>query len=754
MTTQHHPAMTATQANTRNWTQVEYTWDDILAWLPTPTDHKENRGYVFGEFTTTLRRYSDFRARDVITLDFDRHAAEVPGAIRALGVRAAAHTTWSHAPDDPRWRGIFPLDRMVSAAEYEIAAESLAQKLVPSAVDPASFSAVQFMWRPSAQQLDWYEFLSVDGPVLSAQELIDSHDDTQTPWRKRPLGRIQKRDPFTIKGWVGAFNRRYQDLNELIAKYDIPYEEVSPDRYKYTLSHSVAGMGPIPERPGLWYSHHSTDPAGGKAQSAFDLVRIHRHGELDAEADPATPINRLPSYVRMIADVEADEDVKSEFFTSEFDPVLEDEMTERTWRTKLTLDKHGRVQNTITNLELILHHDDAFSGIAYNEMLDDVVSKCAFPWSRGVRSSDAVSQFDRSACITHLERAYGLRVTMDRLTNLINTLALSRPFHPVRDYLSTLVWDGIPRMEYCLPGVPDSPHARMAARVTLLGAVARVLDPGCQHDTALILYGPEGIGKTRWLRAMSLGYIAQLGDIGEKDTLITAHRTWFAVADEAESMRRAEFSALKSFMTRTTDNFRRPYERSDSQWARQFVIVGTTNDQQFLRDEEGNRRFLIVHCQRPSPHIFDKGFIDQVWAEAVARYRDGEQTFLSLDEELAARENRAGFTLSDDLVGQIEAYMNMKVPDNWDMMSSPARRQWFQTGRHGEDVFVPAGDRTPQQISAPAVARKILGVLGAVPEAVLRRIYAALGNSRWLVPAGNAHDGPYGVQLVYREELI
>jgi len=183
---------------------------------------------------------------------------------------------------------------------------------------------------------------------------------------------------------------------------------------------------------------------------------------------------------------------------------------------------------------------------------------------------------------------------------------------------------------------------------------------------------------------MAKGYSAGLGRLGDKDTLLVMQRSWIMTSDEGHSLRKADFDAQKEFLTRTADVFRIPYEREARVHKRHVVIWGTTNDEVFLRRQEGNRRFLIVRCEREADdHTLTPEYVDQVWAEAVHLYRKGEQLWLTPEQSAMAGEEREHFTEEDAMAGVIESYLSTLVPAEWDTMSPEARQLWLANQSDG-----------------------------------------------------------------------
>jgi predicted P-loop ATPase len=216
----------------------------------------------------------------------------------------------------------------------------------------------------------------------------------------------------------------------------------------------------------------------------------------------------------------------------------------------------------------------------------------------------------------------------------------------VRDYLDALVWDGKPRIDRWLidcAGADDTPHVRAVSRRALVGAVRRVRQPGCKLDEMLVLESPQGMGTSSALRILAVDDRWFTDDLPlESDAAQLVKATAGKWIVEASASKGCSSSALlKACLSRRCDMTRLPYDRKSSLVPRQFVIVGTTSETDYLRDATSNRRFWPVRIQR-----FDlerlRADRDQLWAEASVAEATGESIFLDpLDPGLCSAEGPA-----------------------------------------------------------------------------------------------------------------
>jgi hypothetical protein len=755
--------VTAPRANTLHWKAGKVTWEEIIAWLDNPASKKECGNYVLGTLrkTTTThkgkedsctglhRTKSAVVTRSVITLDVDSPEETLPDRIETETPWASIiHTTYSSAPDAIRLRVLFKTTRPLLPDEYVFVANALMEKLGAKQFDPGSSQPERYMFMPAAQEPEWFQSWVFDGDAVDVDEILEDYDPDLSD-EKSPKPHHSKRDPFGIEGTIGAFNRVYPTVDAVAEAYDLPYEPArEEDRWQLVGSRSIAGVNEV--SPGLFYSHHITDPAYGLTCSSFDLARLHLFGDLDGDVPSTTPVNRRPSNVAMLQLAARDHRVIAELVGGDFDAEMDD-LVDNDWKLKLKLHpRTGAMLDDIRNWDLVKQHEPFLEGLFFNEFSLVVESAVDLPWRPLAQGGPTISSTDRASFCHHLERVYRLRPARSLVDELIDTKAHEKFVNPVKDYLVGLKWDGVPRVEECLPGVVPTDYTRMVARKALVAAVARALNPGCKWDHTLVLFGPEGLGKSWWVDKLALGYSASLGRIGDKDTLLTMQRSWIMVSDEGYSLRKAEADVQKEFLTRTEDVFRLPYDREAMAHPRHCVIWGTTNDEVFLRRQEGNRRFLIVRCTNKVD--FDEltpEYINQLWAEAVDLYTSGELLFLTEEESQLASIEREEFTEEDALQGLVDEYLNTPVPSHWDELSPEARKIWLASRADG---LVPEGDILVERTCSAQLWVEALGNrYGAHSRSDLLQINTVMKQlPNWRALPGRHRVPGYGVQLVFQ----
>jgi predicted P-loop ATPase len=302
------------------------------------------------------------------------------------------------------------------------------------------------------------------------------------------------------------------------------------------------------------------------------------------------------------------------------------------------------------NVRLLLSNDPSLQGIAkYDEFAGDLIlarpitSDAALVGERGTPRlwTDA----DTATLQTYIQQRHIPKIAREKIDSIVSMHAQQHyGFHPVRDYLQSLSWDGAPRLNTWLTvylGADSQPADYLAAvgPAWLISAVARIFKPGCQADCALVLEGSQGIRKSTALRVLSGdAYFSDSlpADLAHKDARDHLRGKWIIELSELAQFKRAEMETVKAFISRRYEQYRPSYGRHEVKFPRQCVFAGSTNDSEYLVDTTGNRRFWVVSCTRVDLAALTRDR-DQLWAEAAARFREGEPWHLvGVLEEMAA----------------------------------------------------------------------------------------------------------------------
>lgn len=551
---------------------------------PQQDELKDVGGFVAGALSGPRRKGSAVAGRDVITLDFDNISAggtdAILQALSGLGCGYCVYSTHKHHAAAPRLRILFPLDRAATADEYEPCARRMATYIGIQYADPSTFEACRLMYWPSCSADSEYIYQYADSPLLSVGGLLATYVDWRDmgEWPQVPGAAVRvprlaakQGDPTTKPGIVGAFCRTYDiyaAMNKFLPGIYDPTD--TPNRYTFT-GGSTTGGAIVYDDGKFLFSHHATDPCGGRLVNAFDLVRLHKFDEKDDAPDikPDTPVNRLPSFTAMCELAVADSAVSGlllkerwESATEGFSGTAEAATVDDEWRSQLKVDSQGSPIKCMFNLQLVLEHDPRLIGkLRLNLFSGRIDITGHMPWRRP-ETSKAWGDDDAAQLRIWLEPLLG-KVTKIDLLDAVAACAGDQAYHPVRDYLGDLTWDGIPRLDTLFIdylGAADTLYIRAVTRKAFTAAVARVMRPGVKYDTMLVLIGGQGRYKSSILSKMGgVWFSDSLRTFGDKDAMETIQGTWINEVAEMQAMSKADVDAVKAFLTKTNDYYRAAY---------------------------------------------------------------------------------------------------------------------------------------------------------------------------------------------------
>lgn len=707
----------APTSRSAKWRNKRMTWAEFRAWMAEPRRTPETADeyaamakaerdavkdgpcYVAGLLEGGRRRRGSVRSRSMIALDADRSDAGLWGDwLMLVGCRALMYPTHSGTADAPKHRLVIPLAREVGPDEYVPLALKIAETLGFGRFDATTYQPERLMYASSRSADAPFELSSCDGGELDPDEWLALYPD----WRDASCWPLQgpgerKRaekapDPRGKRGAVGAFCRAYP-IEEAVERFlGDAYEPAGEGRWTYKGGSSFGGAVAY---DGLWlYSNHATDPAGGRLCNAFDLVRIHRFGELDADAKEGAPVSSLPSNKAALEWAASLDGVSLELARAAADSAHDDFLSapeDDEWKKDLAKDpKTGLVLASAGNIGLVLAKDPNIAGKLRRDAESDAIYAVgdSLPWRRLPGGSSMWGDGDDANLRIYFETRYGI-VSKAKIDDAVSHAADASPYDPLREYLEGLpAWDGVPRAETLLidlMGAEDCAYVRAVTRKTLVGAVRRALRPGCKWDYMLILEGEQGLGKSSLLAALAGEWFTDalsLDDIAHpKVAAEKLQGAWIVEVAELDGMAKASIERLKGFLTTAVDNYRAAYARRAGRYRRRCIVVGTVNNLDgYLRDATGNRRFWPVRVTAK----LDRGtltpeHVAQVWAEARELEAAGERPFLEggVEDEACRRQREAMET--DPREGLVSAYLDAPVPDGFEGWALDAREGFWAT---------------------------------------------------------------------------
>lgn len=662
---------------------------------------KDVGGFVGGFLTNGHRDKSNVLYRQLIALDIDFSHENLWWDFTMLfDCAAVIHSTHKSCAEKPRHRLIIPLDREVSQEEYQAIARKVAGDLNIDLFDPSTFDVNRLMFWPSVSSDAEYYFEYQDGPFLDADYILglynDWHDTSEWPTASDSgdviMQAIKKQeDPDNKKGIVGLFCRTYT-IQEAIAAFlsDI-YEPAGEDRYTYINGSTAAGLIVYDDK--FVYSHHGTDPVGGRLCNAFDLVRIHKYGHLDTGKEKNEQDKKSFKAMEEFAtkDSQTKKHIAEEKFAEakfEFaeDVELSEEEQDNSWTSELTVNTKGEYENSANNLNIIFQFDPFLKNAFKLNTFDNkrYVTK-TLPW-RKIDDVEPLRDVDYSGVRNYIECIYGI-VSSQKVDDALALEIEKKKFHPIVEYIKSLQWDGIPRVNTLLIdyfGAEDNAYTRASIRKMLCAAVARVFRPGTKFDTALILVGPQATYKSTFIKKLGKNWFSDtFTTVQGKESFEQIQGAWLVEMAELSGLKKAEVETIKHYISKCEDSFRPAYGRTIETYKRQCVFFGTTNPKDFLRDPTGNRRFLpidvrVEYATKSVAEELTDEEVDQIWAEAYEMYKQGEPLYMTGEEDMLAKIEQHKHSEQDERKGFIEEYLNAKYPDNWAGMDLYDRRRWLE----------------------------------------------------------------------------
>ncbi len=710
---------TGLSAASKVWKNTKISWQDLVIKLSTatvtPETHKQfigaskaeqgkikdMGGFVGGFLTNGRRGKTDVLYRQLIALDIDfSHENFWWDFTMLFDCAAVIHSTHKSCPTSPRHRLLIPLNREVSSEEYQAIARKVAGDLNIELFDQSTFDVNRLMFWPSVPVDVPYYFEYQDGEFLDADYILgrytDWHDTSEWPTAASYTDTIKQaikkqEDPAEKKGIVGVFCRAYTIHDVISCFLAEEYEATSDGRYTYTKGTTAAGMVTYDDK--FAYSHHGTDPAGGRLCNAFDLVRIHKFGHLDSgkeknEQDRKS-FKAMEEFAakdsrtkRHIAD-EKFAEAKFEFAQNLETPIAD---IDNSWTEELEANTRGEYENSASNLNLIIQHDQMLKGAFKLNTFDNKrYVTHSLPW-RKINKIEPLRDVDYAGIRNYIECVYGI-VANQKVDDALSLEFEKKCFHPIIDRLKSLKWDGKKRIDTLLIdyfGAVDNAYTRAAIRKMLCAAVARVVEPGVKYDLMLVLSGEQGTYKSTFIKKLGMDWFSDtFTTVQGKEAFEQIQGAWIIEIAELAGLKKAEVETIKHFIAKREDSFRPAYGRVVETYRRQCVFFGTTNRNDFLRDPTGNRRFMPIDVR---PEFVIKSVVndltdyevDQIWAEAYQLYLNGEPLYLIGEEDKFAKIEQHKHAEADERQGLVEEYLSRLYPANWDTLDIFERRRWLE----------------------------------------------------------------------------
>lgn len=724
----------------KKWLNRPWKWSDILArcaetkrtgetmreYLRMSREEQSNvkdvGGFVGGYLADGKRKTANVIYRTMVTLDIDYGISNLwEDFTMNFNCAAMLYSTHKHTPEKPRLRLVLPANRQITPAEYEPVCRYWTSRIGIELFDHTTYQRSRLFYWPSTSRDGEYVFEYQDAPPFDVDAVLATYrnpqDVSEWPMSSREgeavLHELKKAgDPLEKPGLIGAFCRVYT-IEDAIEKFlpDV-YEKTAVDgRYTYKAG-SVAG-GCVTYESKFAFSHHDTDPASRQLCNAFDLVRIHKFG-IEDEGSKVADITKRPSYLKMQDFAAADQAVRV-MMTKErladadndfagIDTDADDSGGDDDgWMALLDYDRKGNIKATPKTLRTIMANDVNFKLVKYDlfSQRDVLTGKTVF---QGTHGSCEIDDTSLSRMSGYLSEMYGIDMSINSMTDkLLRYTAPDRSFHALSDFITREEWDGVPRVDTLLIdylGADDTVLNRQIMRKWMAGAVGRALDidtesgEGIKFDYCLVLFGQQGTGKSTFAEILANKWRGSISlSEGKKEQCEALQRSWIVEIPEFKGMRSADMDAIKDLITRRSDDFREAYARKLTKNPRHCVLIGSTNNEYFLKDTTGNRRFWVVRVTGGggvtawAPRL--RREIGQIWAEAYVIYKSGEPLLLSDDLEAQMGSYTESFSeiMGDPFRDYLDGWLAIPLPADWDTYEPSRRSAYYRN----YDPLAPAG---------------------------------------------------------------
>ena len=777
-----------------NWKNREWTWGQFLnkiketrrtnetmaeyrkASKSRQDEIKDVGGFVGGYINGGRRNKGSVMERTMATLDIDFATGDIWDDFCLLfNCAAVVYSTHKHTPDTPRLRLIIPFSRPVTPAEYQAICRYVTAVIGIDMFDDTTYEPERLMYWPSTSIDGQYLFRYQDGEWLDVESILATYknwrDTSEWPVSSRvDVGvrrEIKKQgDPLEKSGIVGAFCRTY-NIHQVIETF--LSEEYVPcgidNRYTYVHGSTAAGLVVYDDK--FAYSHHGTDPSSGKLCNAFDLVRLHLFGDKDEGIDKESNrnITKYPSYLAMEEFAAKDKTIMSTIAREklaeageDFANIIDDEEENADWLAEMDVDRKGNYLATPKNVDLVLKNDPNLKRcFAYDTFNDRKALLRLPPWRMEGDTEMFIRDDDEANLRLYLSKEpWGLE-GKQKIADALDVICRENAFHPVREYFNGLTWDGIPRLDTLFIdylGAEDTELNRLITRIAFTAAVYRTYEPGTKYDQIVVLVGTQGCGKSTIIERMAINqkwFSSSMPSPDKPEDAARHLRGKFIIeVGELVGFKKAEVEAIKNFLSKTADDFHAHYGKNDVHRPRQCIFFASTNEEQFLRDSSGERRYWpIKTCViQPKYNVWEDltpDIVGQIWAEAIQHYRERMQLLLPIELSDALHTVQEEYKKVDEWQGIIEEFLNTKLPSDWSKRNNQQKRDYFfqQDALSAEGVIL----RDKVCIAEILNECNALGIKGTPGQIEKNRISAVMKNTEgWEKVKNKINVGSYGRQ--------
>lgn len=661
----------------------------------------------------------------LITLDLKSSRDEVRQLVKEkLNGRAVLNTNLDHFNKVTN-RLYIPLSRNLDNLEYQAVARQIVKKLGAEHFNADSFDLTRPLYLPltflhndndAYDEIGIGEEVNTDKPVLNPDEFLKMYTDYRNvaEWYV-DKSELKVNDEIEVTNHLEKQFLKVSSISDVLNKYlhDV-YEKVD-DTYSLINSEIKNSVKILDDK--YFKSFDVTDETFELPPlNAFELIRVKKFRHLDETQRADTQrinLNSLKATIKLINEKEdlsaqliKEEAVSNESFeerlkvsvnTSEKETSKSRNVNDiakptidspRTIATTLSKTAEGKVKNSARNLLLIMNSDENLAGtFRYDEFKAQIVKTKKMYWE----NYDVKTDYDRTwrdSDDAALRAYLDIHYTIDNKSKIEDAFlnsAFQEKFHPIRDYLKGLVWDGKERVSTLFSdflGAEDNKLNQEITKLSLKAAVGRVYRPGIKYDHVTTLFGGQGIGKSMLISKLARNrewFNDSLQVVGSKDAYELLQGSWIVELAEMAATRKADIETTKNFVTKTSDKYRPAYGRHTVDHPRQCVFFASTNEEEFLKDKTGNRRYLPVtvgiHKDRVRPQELTPEYVDQLWAEAVQLFEESSNLVLPVEVQGDLEEVIENHTDLGSSFGAVKEYLNQPITKDWNKLSLDERRQ-------------------------------------------------------------------------------
>jgi predicted P-loop ATPase len=687
-------------------------WEDLFSEFAKPCAFlgDQHPGWSAAVFDPPQRKLENVRSVHAVVLDYDSGEAIDSAAETWADYYGFIHTSRKHTEEHNRFRVILPLSRPVSKFEYSALWQAI-QDHAGGKLDPAPKDASRFWYTPGISDIPGatFEVRRLTGAFLDPDEWLTRTSATQSlPYEPTPINhdvalkrarKYLEAMPESVAGQHGH-TALFNAVSKLLFGFNLDADTV------YTLI--VSEYNPRCRPP--WSDRDIRYKIDNAVRTAQNRVPVPDKPKLDTRNNaPFVGGNAAPQ-----VQLNTDQAPQSEDWHR---------YLRFTEKQKLTKDAH--------NAAIVLTHADEWQGcLEYDSFADRVYWARQPPGDIGLtppNPGEALQDHHETFTAGWLAKHYQTSFAKQAVADAIRLCARQHEVHPLRQYIQSVRWDNIRRVPTWLQryfGSPNDEYTSAVGRWWIISAIARAFKPGCQADHMLILEGDQGGGKSSALRILAGDwYLGTLPDIRDRERAAHALQgRWICEIGELDAIKGAAATKVKDFVSQPTDTYRKPWEREPSARPRQCVFIGTTNEEHYLQDPTGARRFWPVKTGDIDREALANER-DQLIAEAYLLYISGEDWWPSDEYQTTVRAaqegryqvdewetkiamwlgDRDGFTAGEVMTGAL-----MLDPSKWDrgaqtrvgtvlkrlgyharqVQESGVRvRRYFSTGSIAGDVF-------------------------------------------------------------------